>query len=63
MVGKGKGRRLDDINGGTEKDKSSQQEDSASRGRGGNAPAVDVAQGLDLGRVLGAFRVSASQLG
>ncbi|KAG8745124.1 hypothetical protein FRC10_008735 [Ceratobasidium sp. 414] len=55
-MGKGKGRRL----GG---DGDHHQGDSTSRGRGGNAPATDEAQGLDLGRVLGAFRVSASQLG
>ncbi|KAG8700470.1 hypothetical protein FRC08_004687 [Ceratobasidium sp. 394] len=54
-MGKGRGRRL----GGD----GDQHQEDASRGRGGNAPATDVAQGLDFGRVLGAFRVSASQLG
>ncbi|KAG9078528.1 hypothetical protein FRC06_008319 [Ceratobasidium sp. 370] len=53
-MGKGKGRRL----GGDDN-----HQDSTSRGHGGNAPATEVVQGLDLGRVLGAFRVSASQLG
>ncbi|KAG9123491.1 DNA-directed DNA polymerase eta rad30, partial [Ceratobasidium sp. 392] len=57
-MGKGKGRRL-----GGDGDDDPQQEGSARRGRGGHALVADAAQGLDLGRVLGAFRVSASQLG
>ncbi|KAG8695118.1 hypothetical protein FRC09_009386 [Ceratobasidium sp. 395] len=57
-MGKGKGRRL-----GGNGDNEQQQESGVGRGRGGNSPVVDAAQGLDLGRVLGAFRVSASQLG
>ncbi|QRW03654.1 peptidase family c78 protein [Ceratobasidium sp. AG-Ba] len=54
-MGKGKERRL----GGEDGDHGA----NTNGGHGEDAPVADVARGLDLGRVLGAFRVSASQLG
>ncbi|KAF8604518.1 DUF1671-domain-containing protein [Ceratobasidium sp. AG-I] len=66
-MGKGKGHTLGANGSNEEENKVRRQEDgtgsSETRGRGGNVAPVDAIQGLDLGRVLGAFRVSAGQLG
>ena len=66
-MGKGKGHTLGANGSDGEKNKARRQEGHAGssemRGRGENVAPVDAIQGLDLGRVLGAFRVSAAQLG
>lgn len=66
-TGKGKGHTLGATVSDGEKNKVRSRDDGAgsneTRGQGGNVAPADVAQGLDIGRVLGTFRVSAAQLG
>lgn len=65
-MGEGKGQKLGANGNDGEKNKAREHADgsgfSETRGRGGNVTPVDAIQGLDLGSVIDAFRVSAAQL-